>query len=382
MRNCRFLGIAAAASLFFLASCSHPARIEGVLTGAPASEVVVKLLDVNRYQILDTVATDAAGRYKYKVDVAQGQPEFIYLFYKDTKVASLLLQAGDKVQVTSDTLGTYSVTGSDETLKLMEVEKDEAEFSNRLLASSARLQDLEPSSGEAAALRKKMSQDYVDYYRGRVKYVLTNSHSLTSIPVLYQVVGENLQVFGQLTDAIHFKNICDSLKTVYPESKYVKALQKEAARRQQLLSLSSRLNSAEETAYPELDLTDVNGAKVKLSSVDAKVVMIYFWSSADAAQTLFNTDVMMPVYRDYHPKGLEIYSVSIDTDKASWASVVRNQKLPWINVCDGRGTSSPAVATYNVQALPVSYFIVDGRLTASPEVKDEASLRKFLASKL
>ena len=236
---------AALAVIFLLASCSSRARIDGILADAPSSEVIVKLLDVNRYQILDTVKTDASGHYSYKVDVAQGQPEFIYVFYKDTKIASLLLQAGDRVDVSSDTLGSYSVTGSDETLKLMDVEKDEADFSNRLLASAYRLRDLPENSDAAAELKKKMTQDYIAYYRSRVKYILTNSHSLTVIPVLYQVVGEDLPVFGQLTDAIHFSNMADSLGTIYPDSKYVKALQKEASRRQQYLNLSTRLSNAE-----------------------------------------------------------------------------------------------------------------------------------------
>ncbi|MGN1232178.1 MAG: DUF4369 domain-containing protein, partial [Candidatus Cryptobacteroides sp.] len=151
MRNYSKIAAAfAALSLVILASCTRQAKIEGTLADAPSSEVIVKLLDVNRYQILDTVKTDASGRYVYKVNVAQGQPEFIYVFYKDTKIASLLLQAGDRVEVSSDTLGSYSVTGSDETLKLMDVEKDEADFSNSLLASAYRLRDL-PENSDAAA---------------------------------------------------------------------------------------------------------------------------------------------------------------------------------------------------------------------------------------
>ena len=78
------------------AACTNIAKIEGVID-APSSEVVVKLLDMNRYSVLDTVATDAEGRFAYKVDIEKGQPEFVYIFHKDTKVASLLLEAGDEI---------------------------------------------------------------------------------------------------------------------------------------------------------------------------------------------------------------------------------------------------------------------------------------------
>ena len=385
MRNYSKIAAAfAALSLLVPVSCSRQAKIEGTLTDGASSEVVVKLLDVNKYQVLDTLKTDASGRYSYKANVAPGQPEFIYIFYKDTRIASLLLQAGDKVTVSSDTLGTYSVSGSDETLKLMDVEKDEADFSNSLLASAYRLRDLPENSEAAAELRRKMTQDYIAYYRGRVKYILSNSHSLTVIPVLYQVVGDDLPVFGQLTDAIHFSNMADSLMTVYPESRYVKALAKEAARRQQYLNLSTRINNAEEAGYPDIELGNIKGEKVKLSSVVAssKVVMLYFWTSTDAAQTLFNTDVMLPVYEEFKDKGFEIYSVGADVDKSAWAAVVRNQNLPWVNVCDAAGSASVALATYNVQSLPVSYFIIDSKLTPAPGVKDEATLRRFIKDRL
>ena len=362
-----------------MSSCCNSARIEGTLADAPESEVIVKLLDVNKYKTLDTLKTDARGQYKYKLQVEAGQPEFIYLFYGNTKIASLLLQKGDRVDVKSDTVGTYSVTGSDETLKLMEVEKDEAEFNDKLYAASARLEDLDPNSSEALQLRRDIASQYIAYYRNCVKYILKNSHSLTSIPVLYQTVGESVPVFGQATDAIHFRNVCDSLKTVYPESRYVKALDEEAAKRLQLLTLNSRIQAAEPAGFPDMELADVNGKKVKLSSLKSKVVMIYFWNSDDAAQKMFNQDVMKPVYEEFHSKGFDIYSVSATSDKASWAAVVKGQKLPWVNVCD---TDGSALALYNVPSLPLVHFIVDGNIVDAPGVKDGASLRKFLSSKL
>ena len=82
-----------AAAMIAAVACSSKASIEGTLSDAPSSEVVVKLLNVNYYEVLDTVKTDAAGRFSYKAEIAEGQPEFIYVFYKDAKVASLLLEA-------------------------------------------------------------------------------------------------------------------------------------------------------------------------------------------------------------------------------------------------------------------------------------------------
>ena len=62
MKNDKVLAALAAGALS-LASCGEKACIEGVLSDAPASPVVISKLDVNRIQVLDTLQTDAKGRY-------------------------------------------------------------------------------------------------------------------------------------------------------------------------------------------------------------------------------------------------------------------------------------------------------------------------------
>ena len=56
---------------------------------------------------------------------------------------------------------------------------------------------------------------------------------------------------------------------------------------------------------------------------------------------------------------------------------VKDQGLGWINVCDGLGTASSAVSTYNLSALPVSFILSDGQML-DERVTDAASLRRVL----
>ncbi len=366
---------AIAAATVFAAACSNGAKVEGVLDGAASSDVVVKLLNINRYEILDTVRTDASGKFVCKVAVEEGQPEFIYLFHNDVKVASLLLEAGDKVAVKADTLGNFTVEGSEESLKLAQVEKDYADAFARLNTLADRMASA--SDKENEALRKELGQEYVNYYRSCVRYVMNNRSSLTVVPLFFQNFGTELPVFGQTTDAILFRDAADSLEAIYPDSRYVKALRTEADRRFGYLELTSRLESADEIGYPDIELPDVQANKIKLSEVDSPVVMVYFWSAADASQKMFNLDVLKSVYDTYHKKGFEIYQVSMDVDKARWARVVKEQNLPWINVCDSRGAQSPYALMYNLAALPATYIICDGSLVDG-QVVDEKSLRRLL----
>ena len=209
----------------------------------------------------------------------------------------------------------------------------------------------------------ELSRRYVDYYRRSVRYVMEHPQSLTSVPVLFQRVNDGLAVFDQPTDGILFGSICDSLKAVYPDSRYVKALEREAARRTNLLQINQRLQEAEQVGFFDI------------------VVMLYFWATTDE-QKLFNMDTLIPVYNEFHDRGFEIYAVSLDVDKTAWATVVRSQQLPWINVCDTRGDQSPVITQYGLTALPTAYFLVDGDMDPNASVTDAASMRKYLQSKL
>ena len=369
MKNFKLFG--AALMLLLAVSCGKNTKIEGSLHEAPGKEVIVKLLDVNRFQVLDTVKTDAKGTFRYSLDLKEAQPEFIYLYYGDRQIASLLLEKGDKVKVLTDTLGAYSVEGSDESVLLQQVEKDY----NAFIREMGDILEREDDPDQA------LSRCYVNYYRTRVNYVMTHAKSLTSVPVLFQQVNPSLPVFSQPTDGIVMQHICDSLKTVYPESRYVKALDKEAQRRIAIIEVNNRIRNAGEVGYIDITLPGIDGKNVTLSEVEKKVTMLYFWSST-AEQKMFNLDALVPIYNEFHEKGFEIYAVSLDDDKPTWAAAVRNQKLPWVNVCDTRGVQSPYIGSYGIGSLPMAWFLVDGEIDTEAKVTNAASIRTYLRSKL
>lgn len=369
MKSFKFFVLAAFAVA--AVSCGKNTRIEGSLHEGAGKEVIVKLLDVNRFQVLDTVKTDAAGKFSYAMDLEQGKPEFIYLFYGERQVASLLLQKGDRVNVLTDTLGAYSVEGSEESARLQQVEQ----------AYNAFLQDMTAIYKREAEPDAALSRRYVAYYRDRMAYVVGNAKSLTVVPVLFQQVSPTMQVFSQPTDGLLMRNVCDSLKTVYPESRYVKALEKEARRRVEQMDVNMRLKDAQEVGYIDIALPGIGGESIALSDCLDKVTMLYFWSST-TEQKLFNLDALVPIYEQFHPKGFELYAVSLDSDKTGWASAVRNQQLPWVNVCDTRGAQSPYVASYGIGSLPIVWFIVNGEIDTEANVRNAADIREYLRRKL
>ena len=377
--------LSAFAAFALLSACNGGnTRIDGILNGADGGTVSFRVLDGSRHKILDSVKVGKDGSYRYAFDIAKGDPEFVYIYRNGRQLASLLLEAGDRVKVVSDTvayLSDYTVSGSEASELLRQVEKSHAAFRldlDRIIQQYAAADGHPDRMQEVQAEVRKC---YIDYYRDRVKYVLSHAHSLTVVPVLFQEL-DGASIFNQPTDALLYRAAADSLKKLYPASRFVKALDKEATRRAQMMDMDYRIRNAAEASYVDIELPDMQGNKQKLSETGGKLVMLYFWTTADAVQKMFNIDQMLPVYKDFHAKGLEIYAVSFDTDKAAWAAAVRGQELPWVNVCDTRGAASPYLSVYNVQGLPAVYFLLDGELILEKTITDAQALRRFLSSRL
>lgn len=335
--------------LALLSACSrNQAVIEGTVAGYPSSEVILKQFDGTVVTSSDTVKTDGTGRFVHKVEVQDARPEFVYVYKGDTRLASLLLEKGETVKLAADTLGSYSVEGSAGSALLKEGDDNFRIFQSELyrLAQDPQLN------------RKAVSDAYLTHYKKSVRFVLENCKSLASVPVLYEKVG-GISTFSGVNDALLFRSVCDSLKTVYPDSRYVKALEAETQRRERLFELSLRMKNATERAYPVLEMPSMNGKTVNLDSLDAKAVLVYFWDDREPTHKMFNIDVLKPLYEKYSSRGLEIYAVCINPDKTSWGQTVMAQGLPWVNVNDGLGSASRSLAAYNVRNVPAFYLVSD-----------------------
>lgn len=373
--------IAACAAL--LASCSSKdnAVIELNVPGAGNKEVVLSKLQANSIGVIDTLGLDAQGRVKCKVDVKSDNPDFFYLSYNQKRLASLLLKGGDKVKVTVDTLGGgFAVSGSEESVRLAETEKKIYDATAAFDSLSVEIVNAVESNDaeKMQALQVELSKFFVKYKRSALAHMMKQPASLSNITMLYQKFNNELPLFGDVHDLVYFRSIYDSLKVVYPNSKYVRALSDEVAKYQKAFEFNNKLTQAGELAFPELSLPDINGKTRKLSDLLGKPFVLIFWTSSIDQQKMFNHD-LKELYAKYNPKGLEIYQVSADVDKIQWATVVKEQALPWISLCDGLGTSSIALHTYAIEQLPtLILFDKEGNVVAK-NIFDKAKLDRELS---
>ena len=171
---------------------------------------------------------------------------------------------------------------------------------------------------------------------------------------MYQRLPGETYLFNLDGDVIYYRMVAEAIEERYPESSYLPLLASEIARMDARQNLMSNIA---ETNFPDVELPDMFGRKVRLSSLQGKVVLVDFWSAELGNNNAINAE-LKPVYAKYADRGFEIYQIGVDVSKDIWINAVQEQQLPWISVCDFRGSNSPALGLYNVQKLP-SNFLID-----------------------
>ncbi len=108
---------------------------------------------------------------------------------------------------------------------------------------------------------------------------------------------------------------------------------------------------------PDFTLAAADGTQVTMSAVKGKIKIIDFWASWCGPCRL-NNPALKKLYEEFHPKGLEIIGVSLDTGKAAWEKAIEKDGLTWVNVSSLKGWDCDVVRLYSVKGVP-SLFILD-----------------------
>ncbi|MCK9628842.1 MAG: AhpC/TSA family protein [Bacteroidales bacterium] len=354
-------------AVFVAVSCSSDrSSIKGSVEGLDKGEIVLKHLAFNSQEIVDTLIAED-GKVSYKFKTKSNSPEFYYLYYKENKIASFVILPGEAIKFSTDTLGMKIICeGSDETLLMQEIEKDADNVAIRYdsLVKAKQLSDISGDTAMSRSIGYQLGSLYIKQKQRAIKHLYTYPYSITNIPLLYQKFPNELPLFADARDILLFKRVCDSLSVKYPSSPYVTNLKEEVDKQQRYIELNDRIEGAGIAGHPEIAMPDVNAKERRLSDLAGKVVVLSFWSSQDVNQKMMNQDLLQ-LYQKYNGRGLEIYQVSVDIDKTLWARAVADQNLPWISVCDGLGSRSNGVITYNISRVPAIFVIAkDGNIIA------------------
>jgi len=108
---------------------------------------------------------------------------------------------------------------------------------------------------------------------------------------------------------------------------------------------------------PDVEGTDLDGKKVKLSSHRGKVVLLDFWATwcGPCKAMIPHEREMVEKLKD---KPFTLVSVSVDDEKAILTEFISTDKMPWSHWWDG--PKGPVSKTFRVRSYP-TLFLIDAK---------------------
>ncbi len=356
--------LALSAALLLCGCRSSKVRISGRFVGNGAKTVYLEQVSPLAQSVIDSTTLDKEGNYRLFLKTAPQSPALYHIIYNGERIP-LFLAAGDRPTVSSvgNVVRNYTVEGSEESELLRRFYQPFVTGAQNLDKLAQRLSNAGLTEADRKALLKEYTAEYYRIRREQLHFIIENKASLAAVYALYQRLPGDTYLFNGDSDVVYFRTVAEALEQSYPESPYLQSLLAEITRMDARINLSSNII---ETSYPDLEMPDIYGKPIRLSSLAGKVVLLDFWSAELGNSNALNAE-LKEIYAKYAEANtpFEVYQVAIDTSKPLWITAVQEQRLPWISVSDLRGKASTSLGMYNVQKLPTNFLIdKEGTLVA------------------
>ncbi len=343
---------------------SSKVRISGRFVGNDAKTVYLEQVTPLAQSIIDSTTLDKEGNYRLFLKTAPQSPALYHIIYNGERIP-LFLAAGDRPTVSSvgNVVRNYTIEGSEESELLRRFYQPFITGAQNLDKLALRLSDAGLTEADSKALLKEYTTEYYRIRREQLHFIIENKSSLAAVYALYQRLPGDTHLFNGDSDVIYFRTVAEALEQSHPESPYLQSLLAEITRMDARINLSSNITEA---GYPDLEMPDIYGKPIRLSSLTGKVILLDFWSAELGNSNALNAE-LKEIYAKYAEANtpFEVYQVAIDTSKPLWITAVQEQRLPWISVSDLRGKASTSLGMYNVQKLPTNFLIdKEGTLVA------------------
>lgn len=358
-------------AIVLFTSCGPEKKSGGntVVTGKMENSAGDTIYLVNVSQIdpvyLDSCVLEADGSFEFRATLEFKGFYNIEVGRQASQFATIILEPNDSVNFTGDinNLGyTWKASGSEDTEHFlafneyfMDYDVRRRPFVNRLDSLQRAFQIQLGMMSDSAAAKK--------YEKEVIEPAFNDAQE-----VLNTIADEATQWLKDFVDAhpASFANI-PALRLLDPYDNFdywektIAALEVDYKTCPNVIMLRDMVERERSKAIgqvvPEISLNDVNGKPMKLSDTRGNIVLIDFWASwcGPCRQELPN---VVANYNKYHDKGFEVFSVSLDDNKAAWTGAIASDGLVWkYHVSDLMKWNTPVVQLYGFQGIPYTVLI-------------------------
>jgi thiol-disulfide isomerase/thioredoxin len=205
----------------------------------------------------------------------------------------------------------------------------------------------------------KVYQQQVDLYKGYLK-----AYPTSGFP--YSIIIGELQMIQDANNPI--MKYCEQLAEQNNDNVWLKYL---------ISAYKDKKIKAVAGKTLVFTAKDINGKTYTERDVKGKLVLVDFWASwckpcKEAIPKL------QELYTKYHSQGLEIVSISVDTNPSDWEKFLKNNKFSWLTLL---GNGQEITQRYDFQYIPYVLLVDNQGKVLKSNVQVE-ELEKFIGDYL
>ncbi|WP_107039996.1 TlpA family protein disulfide reductase [Brumimicrobium mesophilum] len=295
--------------------------------------------------VVASIDIDEKGFFEKKIPLQH--KDYYILSLENNQGINIIVEGADTIKVYgdgSDVVNFINVVGSQSSTSLMDFMKISARYQADLDSTN---NYLKANMDKREEVQKDFQPIYQAFISQRQQFMRANANSAALIGVIPTINPE--QEFEL------YENIVSQLEVGFSESPTIQRIAKEfEVKKAQRIA---NMPLAPGSEVKEISLPNPEGKIVNLSDYKGKVVLIDFWAAWCGPCRRENPNVVK-LYNQYNKQGFEVFSVSLDKDKAKWLAAIEQDGLIWdAHVSDLKGWQSVASQAYNVSSIPFTVLI-------------------------
>jgi peroxiredoxin len=367
-----------------LVSCNKAGKNEYIITGtikgiADGKTVTLEVQDSTGQLKPAGKVKIEKGKFTFKGNAKEPEMYLVQVETVQGKVPFILENGDIEMTINKDSVNISKVVGTynnDELSSYKEkgiaIQKKMMKFQQDNMAKMTEAQQ-KKDTVVMNSLRKEYSKFQDEFTKQSNDYVSTHPKAFISALIIEGM-------FGQMApDAVKIKKYYDALDQSIKDTKHGKSIKTKLA---QLTKPVAAAGPAVEigTQAPDFTAPTPDGKPASLKASLGKITIVDFWASWCNPCRQENPN-MVALYKDFHAKGLNIISVSLDDNATKWKDAIAKDKLTWTQVSNLKEMADPIAQAYSIKLIP-STFILDA--TGKVVAKDlrGAELRAKIATLL
>jgi peroxiredoxin len=267
---------------------------------------------------------------------------------KDGKITSIVhfyLEPAALQMKSADSLNKGTITNSVLNKEFYAFEKENGHFLQDLVALRMKAMKMskEDIAGSAGIAMNKQGRLLIDSLRARQKaFIQSHPASFMSLEMLQTYAGTYI-------DAREIKPMFEKLNAKIRATPTAVTFA-QALAKAETIKIGNRA--------PLFVTNTPAGDSISLKQLltQSKYVLIDFWASWCKPCRAENPNVVK-AYQQFHEKGFNIISISLDKIAAPWKAAIEQDNMPWFHGSSLKGSEDVTALLYGVGAIPDNFLI-------------------------